>query len=129
MAERPPPVAGNRRGTRASTAVHGDALADPSVYLPVRAVPSSRGRRARTTVVPTKSAPAGSGNNPVMVDSSSSSDFSESGPAVEQDGPSIRGSHVTSNAPAVVVEAALPRSSGSLLVSLWDSVLRSRFFS
>lgn len=55
VAERPPPVAGNRRGTRASTAVHGDALADPSVYLPVRAGPSSRGRRARTTVVPTES--------------------------------------------------------------------------
>ena len=129
MAERPPPVAGNRRGTRASTAVHGDALADPSVYLPVRAVPSSRGRRARTTVVPTESAPAGSGNNPVMVGSSSSDDISESGPASEQDGPSIGGSHVTPNAPAVVVGAALPQSSGSQLVSLWDGVLRSRFTS
>ena len=127
MAERPPPVAGNRRGTRASTAVHGDALADPSVYLPVRAGPSSRGRRARTTVVPTESASAGSGNNEDVEDSSSSNDISESGPALEQDGPSIGDSHVTSNAPAVVVGAAPSQSSGSLLVSLWDSVLRPRF--
>ena len=129
VAERSPPVAGSRRGTRASTAVHGDVLADPSVYLPVRAGPSSRGRRVRTTVPPTESASAGSGNNEEVVDSSSSDDISESGPAVEQDGPSIRGSHVTSNAPAVVVGDALPQSSGSFLVSLWDGVLRSRFIS
>ena len=129
MAERPPPVAGNRRGTRASTAVHGDVLADPSVYIPVRAGPSSRGRRARTTVVPTESAPAGSGNNEDVEDSSSSNDISESGPALEQDGPPIGGSHVTPNAPAVVVGAAPPQSFGSLLVSLWDDVLRPRYIS
>ena len=130
MAERPPPVAGNRRGTRASTAVHGDVLADPSVYIPVRAVPSSRGRRARTTVVPTESASAGSGNNEAVDDSPAVNDISESGPALPQDGPSIGGSHVTLNrAPVVVVTAAPLQSSGGFLVSLWDSELRSRFTS
>ena len=129
MAERPPPVAGNRWGTRASTAVYGDVLADPSVYLPVRAVPSSRGRRARTTVVPTESASAGSGNNEAVDDSPAVDDISESGPALQQvDSPSIGGSYVTLNRDPVVVATAAPlQSFEGFLVSLWDGVLRLRF--
>ena len=120
MAERPPSVAGNRRGTHASTAVHKDVLADPSVYLPVRAVPSSRGRRARTTIIPTESASAGSGNNKAVDNSPAVDNISESGPALQQvDSLFIEGSYITLNKDPIIVTTAAPlQSFKGFLVSL-----------
>ena len=49
----------------------------------MRVGPSSRGRRVYTTIIPTKSAPVGLGNNLVIINSLSSNDILKLGPTLE----------------------------------------------
>lgn len=88
------------------------------------------GRRARTTVVPTESGVLRQDQETIRLRLTLHLLTMFGTRACFRAGwPVHWGSHVTPNAPAVVVGAALPQASGSLLVSLWDSVLRSRFIS
>ena len=98
--------------------MYRDVLANPSVYLLVYAGPFLRERKICITVPPTESTSTGLGNNKEVVNSLSSNNISESGLAIEQDGPSIRGSYITLNAFVIVVGDIFLQFSKSFLVSL-----------
>ena len=59
--------------------VYRDTLTNLLVYLLIRVVPSFRGRRVYTIIIPTKSALIGLGNNLIIVNSLSFNNILELG--------------------------------------------------